>query len=169
MNTSPVHGISAYENANAKPEIASDANSGSPSLRQALTNTATQAMDSTLSEETSVEDRARMTAADVLQIFLRTASLSVRNIQQIIDRLGKAGLQPPLVALATPDQQGLRLALALRSEGSSTVELEQVTGTSTVCLVDPSTRYGVRFRTLSLPWNARVDHLHRCRPPWAHA
>lgn len=50
MNTSPVHGINAYENANATPEMASEANNGSPSLRQALTSTEMQAMDKTLSE-----------------------------------------------------------------------------------------------------------------------
>ena len=54
MNTSPVHGISAYVKANATPAIASEANSGSPSLRQALTSTAMQAMESTLSEDVSV-------------------------------------------------------------------------------------------------------------------
>ena len=50
MNTSAVHGINAYEKANATPEMASEANNGSPSLRQALTNTEMQAMDNTLSE-----------------------------------------------------------------------------------------------------------------------
>lgn len=58
MKTSPVHGIKAYEKANATPEMASDANNGSPSLRQALTNTEMQAMDSTLNEYVSVDVRA---------------------------------------------------------------------------------------------------------------
>jgi hypothetical protein len=50
MKTSPVHGINAYENANATPEMASEANNGSPSLRQALTSTEMHAKDKTLSE-----------------------------------------------------------------------------------------------------------------------
>jgi hypothetical protein len=47
--------MSAYEKANATPEIASEANNGSPSLRHALTNTEMHAIDNTLSEYVSVE------------------------------------------------------------------------------------------------------------------
>jgi len=50
MNKSPVHRINAYAKANATPEIASEANKGSPSLLQALMSTAMQAMDKMLSE-----------------------------------------------------------------------------------------------------------------------
>jgi len=71
MNTSPVHGINAYEKANATPEMASEANNGSPSLRQALTSTEMQAMDKTLSEYVSVGVSACMMPT---VYSLRTAS-----------------------------------------------------------------------------------------------
>jgi hypothetical protein len=63
MKTSPVQGINAYENANATPEMASEANNGSPSLRQALTSTEMQAIDKTLSEYVSVDVSACMMPA----------------------------------------------------------------------------------------------------------
>jgi hypothetical protein len=60
IKTSPVHGISAYENANATPEMARDANNGSPSLRHALTSTEMHTTDRRLSEYASVEVSASM-------------------------------------------------------------------------------------------------------------
>jgi hypothetical protein len=47
--------MSAYEKANATPEIASEANNGSPSLRHALTSTEMHAIDNTLSEYVSAD------------------------------------------------------------------------------------------------------------------
>lgn len=55
INTSPVHCITAYANAKARPDIAKEAYNGSPSLRQALTSTEMQTMDNKPSEDVSVE------------------------------------------------------------------------------------------------------------------
>ena len=91
MNTSPVHGINAYENSNATPEIASDANKGSPSLRQALASTEMQAIDSTLSEYVSEDVRAcivptvHSSSTPLFATLLLTARYSVdlRSLEQL--------------------------------------------------------------------------------------
>jgi hypothetical protein len=54
MNTSPVHRSRAYENANAIPLMASEANKGSPSLFQALLRIAKHVVDKMPSDHVSV-------------------------------------------------------------------------------------------------------------------
>ena len=54
MKTSPVHLIKAYVKENAAPDMAKDANKGSPSHFQALIKTAIQAIERMLREYTSV-------------------------------------------------------------------------------------------------------------------
>lgn len=99
MKTSPVQGINAYEKANATPEMASDANNGSPSLRQALTSTEMQAMDNTLSEYASVDVRACIvptvysTRTPLLATLVLTAQYAVdlRSLEQLAAAGQRAG------------------------------------------------------------------------------
>jgi hypothetical protein len=121
-NTSPVHGINAYEKANATPEMASEANNGSPSLRQALTSTEMQAMDNTLSEYVSVDVSAcivpnvHSSCTALLATLLSTARyvVDLRLLEQLAAADADAISRGKVVGLALE----LRLDMGLKRVSS---------------------------------------------------
>ena len=119
MNTSLVHGISAYVNAHPRPLMAMEANSGSPSSFQALANTARHTTDSALSEYVSVRVNSSIPVCRCrLNSFGR--QLATKSFARVVDsganKRGQPKPQPARAVSADPLSRDHSLAFNVVKE-----------------------------------------------------